>query len=134
LQTYANDFLPDEAGGGEFAGPLTDWGFQIQDGYEKNQVTSSKALPSIISQSGVTTANATDQEYSDDDFEIEDGTPTENPVHKKKKKRKNNKPNASNSDNYGSESPMLVPINKKSNLPQTQRPMSSSQSFSLPAI
>lgn len=110
---------------------MTDWGFANHDGYEKNQESSSKALPSIAARSIASTASATDQEYSDDDFEIENGSPTMGSGHvNKKKKRRKNK----SLDSNDTESPLLVPISKKSNLPPTSRPMSSSQSYSLPAI
>lgn len=107
--------LPDEAGDGMFAGPLSDWGFaeiNVNGGNANNK--SNNHAPS---------------QYSDDEFEEEDNSPTKKTPSKKKRKQKkrSENDNANNDDS-------LVPINgRKSSLPVSSAKVMS-VSTSLPQI
>eukprot|EP00595_Chromulina_sp_UTEXLB2642_P000841 CAMPEP_0196765262 /NCGR_PEP_ID=MMETSP1095-20130614/7906_1 /TAXON_ID=96789 ORGANISM="Chromulina nebulosa, Strain UTEXLB2642" /NCGR_SAMPLE_ID=MMETSP1095 /ASSEMBLY_ACC=CAM_ASM_000446 /LENGTH=899 /DNA_ID=CAMNT_0042123011 /DNA_START=298 /DNA_END=2997 /DNA_ORIENTATION=+ len=79
----SNDPLPDEAGAGEYAGPLSEWGFAA---VEDTTTTRSTVNPNNNNY----VDNIVDKDYSDDDFEPDDQLvkPSKSSNGKKKKSKK----------------------------------------------
>eukprot|EP01035_Chromulina_nebulosa_P020737 gene20737-26888_t len=117
----STDPLPDEAGAGEYAGPLSDWGFAA---VEDNTITTRST---VNPNNNNYVDNIVDRDYSDDDFETDDQAvkPSKSSNGKKKKSKKNKNIDSnidSNADNN-----ILQPINTNRSS-QSSQPSKLSQS------
>jgi len=125
--------LPDEAGDGINAGPISDWGFaDVSEQNRVNNVNSKQILNNNQSNSI--------QPYSDDEFEedIVDGSPNKESASKKRQKQKLKKQQLDDSNNRGNnyDSSILVPIvnscnnqSRKNSLPVSSKNLSTSTSL-----